>query len=218
MSTQYIYRRAFENMLGGSSSGEARETDFISDSVKVALVADSYTPNLDTDEVLATVDLGSNEVSGTGYTGGGATLGSKTITYTAANDWGVTWATGTAYTAGDIVIPTTPNGRLYVAITSGTSHGSTEPTWTTTLYDEQPADNTVTWCCIASGITVIDSADPSWGSGATITGIRYAVVYNDDGGDDPLLFLVDFGSDQQVTNGTFTIQLTSTGWGHIFTP
>jgi len=215
VATQYIYRRAFENLLGGSSGAEARESDYLSDGVKVSLHSSSYTPALDTDEVWATV---TNQVSGTGYTAGGAALGSKTITYTAANSWGVTWATGTAYVAGDIVIPSTPNGKLYVAITSGTSHGSTEPTWTTTLYDEQPADGTVTWCCIASGITVIDSADPSWGSGATITGIRYAVVYNDDATDDPLLFLVDFGSDQQVTNGTFTIQLTSTGWGHIFTP
>lgn len=214
-STQYFYRRAFENLLGGSSGAEARECDYLSDSVKVMLLESGYTLALDTDEVKATL---TNEVSGTGYSAGGVALGSKTIVYTAANSWSPTWATGTAYVAGDVIRPTSGNGRLYVCSTGGTSHASTEPTWTTTLYDEQPSDNGVQWTCIASGITVIDSADPSWGPGATITGIRYAVVYDDDATDDPLLFVVDFGADKAVDNGTFSITLTATGWGHVFAP
>jgi hypothetical protein len=157
-------------------------------------------------------------VTGTGYTAGGATAGTKTITSTVANSWGVTWVAATAYTAGDVIRPVSGNGKLYVAITSGTSHATTEPVWTTVLYDEQPADNTVTWSCIASLITVIDAADPSWGAGATISGIRYAVLYNDTPADKPLLWVQDFGSDQSVNNGTFTITLPTTGFFHFFAP
>lgn len=210
----YWYRRALENMLGGSGAAETRQTDYLSDTLKVSLRTSSYTLNLDTHETYS--DL-TNEVSGTGYSAGGATVGTKTITTTAANSWGVTWAATTAYTAGDVIRPTTGNGKLYVAITSGTSGGS-EPTWTTTLYDEQPADGTVTWSCIASSITVVDAADPSWGSGATISSIRYAVLYNDTPTDKPLLWVQDFGSDQSVNNGTFTITLPSTGFFHFFAP
>lgn len=214
-TTQYWFRRGWENILGGSGAAETRQSDYLSDTIKVSLRASTYTPALDTHETYS--DL-TNEVSGTGYTAGGATLGTKTLTYTAANSWSPTWATGTAHVAGDVIRPISGNTRLYVAITSGTSHATTEPTWTTTLYDEQPADNTLTWSCIGSGILVVDSADPSWGAGATITGIRYAVVYNDTPTDKPLLVLVDFGADQAVNNGTFTIQVATTGWGHIFTP
>jgi hypothetical protein len=209
----YWFRRAWENMLGGSGAAEARESDYLSDTMKVSLHSSSYAYDLATHEVYT--DL-TNEVSGTGYSSGGATVGSKTITTTAANSWSPTWATGTAYTAGDVIRPTSGNGRLYVAITSGTSHASTEPTWTTTFYDEQPADNTVTWCCIGASICVIDAADPSWGPGATISGIRYAVLYNDSATDKPLFWLHDFGSDQAVTNGTFTITLPTTGFHHLF--
>ncbi len=215
MALQFFYRRAFENFLGGSGAAEARQSDFLSDTIKVMLTTSAYSPALDTHEVKADV---TNEVTGTGYTAGGATVATKTLTYTAANSWSPTWATATAYTAGDVIRPTTGNGKVYVAITTGSSHASTEPTWTTVLNDEQPADSTVTWSCIGSGILVVDSADPSWGPGATISGIRYAVLYNDTPTDKPLMVLVDFQTDQAVNNGTFSIQLTSTGWGHIFTP
>jgi hypothetical protein len=209
------YRKALANMLGGEAAGEARATDYLSDTLKVMLAASGYALNLDTHEVKADV---TNEVTGTGYVAGGATVGSKTITYTPANSWGVAWAANTPYAVGDVVRPTTGNGKLYVAITAGTSHATTEPVWTTTLYDEQPGDGTVTWCCIGSGIVVIDAADPSWGPGATISGIRYAVLYNDTPADKPLIWVNDYGSDQAVTNGTFTAQLPSTGFIHLFAP
>lgn len=209
---QYTYRRAIENMLGGSSSGEARQTDFLSDTIKAALLSSSYTPALDTHETYS--DL-TNEVTGTGYSAGGATLATKTITTTPANSWATTWAAGTAYAAGDIIRPTSGNGKLYRAITAGTSHASTEPTWTTVIGDEQPADNTVTWHCAGSAICVLDSADPSWGSGATISGIRHVAVYNDTPTDKPLLFLAVLDSDHAVTNGTFTFQVHTLGWDHF---
>lgn len=54
-----------------------------SDTIKVALATSSYTPNVDTHDFFSDV---TNEVTGTGYTAGGATLASKTSTYDTASD------------------------------------------------------------------------------------------------------------------------------------
>jgi hypothetical protein len=91
------------------------------------------------------------------------------------------------------------------------------------LADGQRADGhdgTVTWAEIGRGITQIDAADPSWGSGATISGIRYMAIYKSTGtgSTSPLLWLVDFGSDQAVTSGTFTAVLAALGIEVFSTP
>jgi hypothetical protein len=76
-----------------------KEVDFDSDTIKVALVSSSYTPNQDTHDYWD--DVVANEVTGTGYTSGGATLASKTVTYDSANNVivldaaDVTWASST---------------------------------------------------------------------------------------------------------------------------
>ncbi len=62
----------------------------------------------------------------------------------------------------------------------------------------------------------MDAADTQWTS-ATFTA-RIAVVYDDSGaadGDKALLFWVDFGQDESVTNGTFTIQWAAGGLATI---
>ena len=56
-----------------------KEVDWDSDTIKIALVGSSYTPNQDSHDYWD--DVVANEVSGTGYTAGGATLTSKTVTY-----------------------------------------------------------------------------------------------------------------------------------------
>lgn len=76
-----------------------KEVDWDTDTIKVMLVADTYTPNQDTHDYLD--DVVSHEVSGTGYTAGGATLASKTATYDSANNYvildaaDVTWGSST---------------------------------------------------------------------------------------------------------------------------
>lgn len=210
----YLYGKGHANLLGGEVSGDTFAIDFLSDTIKMALASASYTPNLDTHEVFSDM---TNEVSGTGYSAGGATLGSKTIIYTAANSWATTWATGTAYAVGDIIRPTSGNGHLYRCIVAGTSHASTEPTWST-VSGQVNTDNTVTWAEIGRGVTQIDAADPSWGSGATISGIRYGVIYKSGGGN-PLIALVDFSDGPySVSNGTFTAQLHALGIYVFATP
>lgn len=55
----------------------------------------------------------------------------------------VTWATNTAYSVGDIIRPTTVNGRSYKCTSAGTSGGS-EPSWGTAV-NGTTADSGVTW-------------------------------------------------------------------------
>lgn len=72
--------------------------DLDTDTIKVALVTSSYTPNVDTHVSFADI---TNEVVGTGYTAGGQALANKTVTQDNTNDRGVfdaddtTWSTST---------------------------------------------------------------------------------------------------------------------------
>lgn len=76
-----------------------KEIDWDTDTIKVALVAATYTPAQDTDDYWS--DVVANEVTGTGYTATGETLASKTIDYTAGTNVikldaaDVTWAAST---------------------------------------------------------------------------------------------------------------------------
>ncbi len=210
----FKYGKSYANLLGGEIAGDTFAVDFLSDTIKVALHTSSYAPNLDTDEVFSDA---TNEVTGTGYSAGGVTLASKTITYTAANSWATARANTTAYNVGDVVRPSAGNGHLYRCIVAGTSAGS-PPTFPT-VSGNTVADGSVTWAEIGRGVLQIDAADPSWSS-ATISGIRYAVIYKSTGtgSTSPLLWLIDFGADQAVTNGTFTVQLAALGIEVFSTP
>lgn len=72
--------------------------DYDTHSIKVSLHTSAYTPDQDTHEHFDDV---TNEVTGTGYTAGGAALGTKTITYTGATNVikidaaDTTWSTST---------------------------------------------------------------------------------------------------------------------------
>ena len=72
--------------------------DLDTDTIKVMLVTASYTPDIDAHTKRSDV---TNEVTGTGYTAGGATLASKTVTQDNTLNAGkfdaadVSWATAT---------------------------------------------------------------------------------------------------------------------------
>ena len=76
-----------------------KEVDFDSDTIKVALLSSSYTPDQDAHDYFN--DVSTYEVSGTGYTAGGATLASKTATYDSSTNVivldaaDVTWSSST---------------------------------------------------------------------------------------------------------------------------
>lgn len=88
-----------------------KEIDWTSDTIKVALTTSSYTPDQDVHDYFNDV---TNEVSGTGYTAGGATLANCTATYTAgtnvmkldADD--AVWATATITARYAVIYDSTP--------------------------------------------------------------------------------------------------------------
>lgn len=88
--TAKFYAKAFTHLQNG-------DIDLDTNTIKVGLLTSSYTPAQSTDETWA--DVNTNEVSGTGYTARGATLGSVTVatsslvtTFDAAD---TSWATST---------------------------------------------------------------------------------------------------------------------------
>jgi hypothetical protein len=77
-----------------------KEVDFDSDTIKVALLTSSYTPDQDAHDYFN--DVSTYEVSGTGYTAGGNTLASKTATYDAGTNVIVLDAADTTWSSSTI--------------------------------------------------------------------------------------------------------------------
>ncbi len=156
--------------------------------------------------------------------------------------WGAgmsAWAASTAYSVGDIVVPTTANGYYYECTVAGTSD-TAEPTWPTTI-GNTVADGGATWQCKAArpseyevsgtGYTaggaalanktvtqdntdnegVFDADDVTW-STSTITA-RGAVLYKDGGSAATryLICYIDFGADKSSEAADFTLQWNAEG-------
>ncbi|CAB4191278.1 hypothetical protein UFOVP1212_18 [uncultured Caudovirales phage] len=77
-----------------------KEVDWDSDTIKVALLSSSYTPNQDTHDYFD--DVSTYEVTGTGYTTGGSTLTSKTLTYDGTNNVIILDAADTTWSSSTI--------------------------------------------------------------------------------------------------------------------
>ena len=88
--------KMYGNLVRRAFNGEV---DWDTHAIKVALVSGSYAPNQDAHQTWS--DVVANEVTGTGYTAGGATLSGKTAQYDAASNTtvldadDVTWANST---------------------------------------------------------------------------------------------------------------------------
>ena len=88
-----------------------KEIDWDSDTIKVALATSTYTPAQDTHDYFNDI---TNEVTGTGYTAGGATLASKTVTYTSGTNTqafdaaDTSWASSTITARYAIIYDSTP--------------------------------------------------------------------------------------------------------------
>ena len=89
-----------------------KEVDWDGDTIKVALLTNSYTPDQDAHNYLD--DVIANEVSGTGYTAGGNTLANKTNNYNSATNVIVldaddtTWSSSTITARYAVVYDATP--------------------------------------------------------------------------------------------------------------
>lgn len=119
------------------------DLEWTSDTIKIALVTSTYTPNQDTDNYANLAGFTANELSGGGYAR--QTLAGKTLTYDG-------------------------------------------PT------------NTVRF----------KATDPAW---SAFTGTwRYAVIFKDTGAaaTSPLIGYVDFGADQSISAGVFTLNFDTT--------
>jgi hypothetical protein len=93
------------------TSAFTKKLDLSADTIKVMLCTSSYTPDQDAHQFKS--DL-SAEITGTGYTAGGATLGSPTLTYTGSTNTlafdgaDVSWAASTLTARYAIVYDSTP--------------------------------------------------------------------------------------------------------------
>lgn len=83
----------------------------------------------------------------------------STITPAPYNGGAAAWAPSTAYAAGAIVRPTTPNGLRYGGDIDGES-GVAEPTWPTVVGDSVTADG-ITWTCLGPDTTITAQITPS---------------------------------------------------------
>jgi hypothetical protein len=89
-----------------------KEIDWDTDTIKVALLTNAYTPDQDAHNYLD--DVVANEVSGTGYTAGGNTLANKTNAYNAGTNVIVldaddtTWSSSTITARYAVVYDATP--------------------------------------------------------------------------------------------------------------
>jgi len=77
-----------------------KEIDWDTDTIKVALLTNSYTPDQDAHNYLD--DVIANEVSGTGYTAGGNTLANKSNSYNSATNVIVLDADDTTWSSSTI--------------------------------------------------------------------------------------------------------------------
>ena len=190
-----------------------KRIDWTSDTIKGALVL-NYTFSAAHDYFN---DVEANEITGTGYTEDGQSLGTCTITVTAADSWGTAHATSTAYGLGAVVRPSTGNGYLYQASTAGSSGGSA-PTWPTNV-GGTVSDGTVVWTCVGTAIVALDDdgTNLQWAN-STITADGL-VIYADLGGAtsaDPLIAYIDFGADVPSSGGPFDVTFSSIGVAAIF--
>ena len=100
--------------------------------------------------------------------------------YNALKLWPETWAANTAYTAGDVMKPTTYAAHSYKCTTAGTSAAVTEPTWGTT-----------------NGGTTAD------GAGTLVWTCYDPKLYNVKAPQNSTVPYVTFGIETDVTMGTF---------------
>lgn len=105
--TAFWYGLAIRDQWGGGTTPASDNVQWLTDTIKMSLHTSTYAPNQDTDSYF---NNATNELSTAGgYTAGGATLASKTLTYDGPTNTtrfkaaDVTWATAT-FTARYAVI------------------------------------------------------------------------------------------------------------------
>lgn len=110
--------------------------DLDTDTIKCALVSSSYTPDQDAHDFFDDI---TNEVTGTGYSAGGATLGSKTVTQSNSTNSvtfdaaDATWASSTITARYAVIYKSTGTAAtspLICLIDFGSNISSSDSTFT----------------------------------------------------------------------------------------
>ena len=211
--TSHVFAKADLSIL---SAG----VNLSSDTLKCALGTGSLSAVQSTAQTAGDVYTGSFAELSTanGYTANGVSIGSPAVATTAAAAWATTWAAGTVYAVGTIIRKVSSNGYLYQCVVAGTSHASTEPTWTTVVGREQPSDNGVIWLCIGTAVTVLTSSTISWTSSGAGFSASYAVIYDSTSGSwgssgtAKVISWLDFGGSLTASGGgTFQIMQGTSG-------
>ena len=106
-----IYNKFRAELLNGN-------IDLVNDTIKVMLLKNSYTPDVDAHDFID--DVSGDEVSGTGYTAGGATLANPAVTEDDANDKG-------KFDADDVSWPNSTITAHYAVVYKDTGTPSSSP-------------------------------------------------------------------------------------------
>jgi hypothetical protein len=128
------------------------DIDFASDTIKVALLSNLYTPNRDSHDFLN--DVNTNEITAVGYTTGGATLSGVTTTQDNSGDLckidanDVSWTITGSLTARYAVIYKSTGVASTSALIALIDFGT----------DKSVVDNTFTITWSASGIITVKQA------------------------------------------------------------
>lgn len=108
MAQFLMFGKLGANAFGGEVETDALTIDYLTDTIKAALLTSTASIDVDADEVFG--DLLNEVANGNGYTSSGATLGSKTVTYNATGNKTVfdcadpSWTgSGAGFTARDAV-------------------------------------------------------------------------------------------------------------------
>jgi len=195
-----------------------KEIDIDTDDIRAILVQNAYTPNRDTHDYYN--DITNELTTASGYTAGGVALTSKSFTTTAANSWSRAHAVSTAFTAGDLVRPSTGNGFVYMAAVGGTTSG-TAPTWPTTI-GLTVTDGGVTWTCVGRNVVVFTSSPATWTAPFDAGPFRHVILYDNSpatSATKPLICIATYASDQTGGSGAATVTPDSVqGWVAIPIP
>jgi hypothetical protein len=121
-ATTHKFNAARKYLLDGT-------IDLDTDTIKVALVSSAYTLNA---AHTVWADISANEITGTGYTAGGATLANAALTYD---------GTQAKLDADDVIwTASTLSARWAVIYKSGTANALVNPLLLAILLDDTPAD------------------------------------------------------------------------------
>lgn len=112
MSVSTVFYNSYKaKILNGAN------IDLDTDTIKVALCTSSYTPSIDNHDFFDDI---TNEVSGTGYVSGGATLASVTVTQNNSVDKAIVTATNSTWASSSIT-------ARYAILYKSTGVASTSP-------------------------------------------------------------------------------------------